>query len=78
MIISPSLIPLEKGFPAFLVAYADKVPAEVLALGSAAVPDAGIRRLWWAASSPTPFSTASGVPGLIAGPSSALRSLNFE
>jgi hypothetical protein len=31
-----------------------------------------------AASFPTPFSTASGVAGLIAGPSSALRSLNFE
>jgi hypothetical protein len=31
-----------------------------------------------AASFPTPFSTASGVSGLIAGPSSAFRSLNFE
>jgi len=31
-----------------------------------------------AASFPTPFSTASGITGLIAGPSSALRSLNFE
>ena len=31
-----------------------------------------------AASFPTPFSTASGVVGLIAGPSSAFRSLNFE
>jgi hypothetical protein len=31
-----------------------------------------------AASFPTPFSTASGVTGLIAGPSSGLRSLNFE
>jgi hypothetical protein len=31
-----------------------------------------------AASSPTPFSTASGVLGLIAGPSSALRSLNYR
>jgi hypothetical protein len=31
-----------------------------------------------AAGFPTPFSTASGVCGLVAGPSSALRSLNFE
>ncbi len=31
-----------------------------------------------AASFPTPFSTASGVAGLIAGPSSALRSLNYR
>jgi hypothetical protein len=30
-----------------------------------------------AASFPTPFSTASGVIGLIAGPSSGLRALNF-
>jgi hypothetical protein len=32
----------------------------------------------WAASFPTPFSTASGVVGLIAGPSSDLRRLDFE
>jgi hypothetical protein len=32
----------------------------------------------WAASSPTPFSAASRVIGLIAGPSSALRSLILE
>jgi hypothetical protein len=31
-----------------------------------------------AASFPTLFSTASGVAGLVAGPSSALRSLEFE
>src|SRR5208282_4434696 len=31
-----------------------------------------------AASFPTPFSTASGVFGLVAGPSSAFRPLNFE
>jgi hypothetical protein len=31
-----------------------------------------------AVSFPTPFSTASGVCGLVAGPSSALRPLNFE
>ena len=31
-----------------------------------------------AAGFPTPFSTASGVIGLVAGPSSALRRLNFE
>jgi len=31
-----------------------------------------------AVSFPTPFSTASGVSGLVAGPSSALRRLNFE
>jgi len=40
-------------------------------------PKAGIRRTL-AASFPTPFSGAGGVAGLIAGPSSALRSLNFE
>jgi hypothetical protein len=34
--------------------------------------------LFGAASFPTPFSTASGVSGLVAGPSSALRPLNFE
>src|SRR6185503_11266959 len=32
----------------------------------------------WAAGSPTLFSTASGVIGLVAGPSSALRSLDFR
>jgi hypothetical protein len=38
MIISPSLIPQKKAsLP--LSPYADKVPAEVLALDSAAVPD---------------------------------------
>jgi hypothetical protein len=31
-----------------------------------------------AVSFPTPFSTASGVFGLVAGPSNALRTLNFE
>jgi hypothetical protein len=31
-----------------------------------------------AAGFPTPFSTASGVFGLVAGPSSAFRRLNFE
>jgi hypothetical protein len=31
-----------------------------------------------AVSFPTPFSTASGVSGLVAGPSSALRPLNFK
>jgi hypothetical protein len=31
-----------------------------------------------AASFPTPFSTASGVIGLVAGPSSAFRPLDFE
>jgi hypothetical protein len=31
-----------------------------------------------AVSFPTPFSTASGVFGLVAGPSSALRTLDFE
>ena len=31
-----------------------------------------------AVSFPTPFSTASGVSGLVAGPSSASRPLNFE
>ncbi len=31
-----------------------------------------------AVSFPTPFSTASGVFGLVAGPSSALRPLDFE
>jgi hypothetical protein len=40
-------------------------------------PDAGIRRPSMAAGSPTPFSTASGVIGLIAGPFSALRTLNY-
>lgn len=39
-------------------------------------PDAGIRRPGMAAGSPTLFSTASGVVGLIAGPFSALRPLN--
>src|SRR5690348_5104802 len=40
---------------------------------------AGIRRAFLgAASFPTLFSTASGVFGLVAGPSSVLRALNFE
>ena len=40
---------------------------------------ANIRRLLSkAAGFPTPFSTASGVIGLVAGPSSASRSLDFE
>jgi hypothetical protein len=38
---------------------------------------AGIRRLRGAASFPTLFSTATGVVGLIAGPSSVLRSLDY-
>jgi hypothetical protein len=38
---------------------------------------AGIRRAL-AASFPTLFSTASGVSGLVAGPSSALLRLDFE
>jgi len=36
------------------------------------------RALCRAVSFPTPFSTASGVSGLVAGPSSALRPLDFE
>ena len=36
------------------------------------------RTLLGAASFPTLFSTASGVFGLVAGPSSVLRALNFE
>jgi hypothetical protein len=41
MIISPSLIPSKKASLPFS-SYADKVPAEVLALGSAAVPDVSL------------------------------------
>jgi hypothetical protein len=48
-----------------------------LGVRQALFPDAGIWRAL-AASFPTPFSTASGVVGLMTGPSSALRSLNFE
>jgi hypothetical protein len=41
-------------------------------------PVAGIRRPWVAAGSPTLFSTASGVFGLVAGPTRALRLLVYR